>query len=108
MDKRALIEKLQSAFCQFNKAEGNKYAEVWLSDVDFGELYHSDKYILHVKAEHDISSCSDEIDNVLRYLDYHAHNELQYIWSVYIYDSTDQIHCQYDDLLVFTDDQSCK
>ena len=108
MDKKALIENLKDVFCQFNKADGNKYTEVWLSDVDFGNLYHSDKFILHVKAEHEISSCSDEIDNVLRYLDEHAHDELQFIWSVYIYDSTDQIHCQFEDLLVYTEAQSCK
>ncbi len=106
MDKKTFIRNLKQAFCDFTR-EGVKYTEVWLSDVDFGGLYYSDKYILHVKAEHDISSCSPEISSILHFLNEHAHEELQAIWSVYVYNSSDEVHCLSENL-VFTDEQACK
>jgi hypothetical protein len=94
-------------FCNLNK-EGKKYLEVWLSDIDFGGLYRSGKYNLNVKADHIIDSCSDEIREILAILDQKAHNELQYIWSVSVYDSKDQIHCISQDLLVYDEESSCR
>ena len=107
MDKRETIrKKLNSLFCDINK-EGKKYAEVWLSDIDFGELYQSDKYVLNVKAEHIIDSCKDEIDEILELLDEKAKEELQSIWQVRIFDSADEIHCASDEVLIYSEAEKC-
>lgn len=107
MDRKALIKKLNSLFCALNK-EGRKYTEVWLSDVDFGELYHSDKYyILNVKAEHVIDSCNAEIREILHILDKNVKEELQYIWRVAVYDASENVHCVGDELTVFNEATSC-
>jgi|HubBroStandDraft_6_1064221.scaffolds.fasta_scaffold634153_2 hypothetical protein len=106
MDRRILIKNLNHLFCNLNK-EGKKYSEVWLSDVDFGQLYQTEKYILNVKAEHNIDSCNDEIREILQILDKKARQELQNIWSVSVYDSNDNIHCVGDDLLVYNEANAC-
>ena|SRR5690349_2045829 len=108
MDKRASIkDKLNSIFCDLNKAD-KKYAEVWLSDVNFGELYHSDKFILNVKAEHPIDGCKEEIDFILELLDSKAKEELQRIWQIRIFDNSDEIHCMSGEVLVYSEEESCK
>ena len=106
MDRKALIKKLNSLFCTLHK-EGKKYTEVWLSDVDFGDLYQSDKYILNVKAEHVIDSCNDEIKEILRILDKSVKEELQYIWRVAVYDASESIHCVGEELAVYNEATSC-
>lgn len=106
MDRKALIKKLNSLFCTLHK-EGKKYTEVWLSDVDFGDLYQSDKYILNVKAEHVIDSCNDEIKEILQILDKSVKEELQYIWRVAVYDASESIHCVGDELTVYNEATSC-
>jgi hypothetical protein len=107
MDKKVLVKNLNHLFCNLNK-EGKKYLEVWLSDIDFGGLYRSGKYNLNVKADHTIDSCKDEIREILAILDQKAHDELQYIWSVAVYDSKDQVHCISQDLLVYDEESSCR
>lgn len=107
MDTKTLINNLKQVFCDSQK-QGRKYSEVWLSDVDFGGLYHTDKYyILNVKAEHTIDSCSDEIKDVLDLLNEKAKGELTHIWRVDVYHSNDDFYCMGDDLLVYTEDKSC-
>ncbi len=107
MDKRETIRiKLNSLFCDINK-QGKKYAEVWLSDIDFGDLYKADKYILNVKAEHVIDSCKDEIDEILELLNKKANEELQSIWQVRIFDTTDEVHCASDEILIYSDTAKC-
>jgi hypothetical protein len=108
MDKRDIIKtKLNSIFCDLNKKD-KKYEEVWLSDVDFGALYHSDKYVLNVKAVHFIDSCKNEIDFILELLEEKAKEELESIWQVNIYDTNDQIHCATDEILIYSEETSCK
>jgi hypothetical protein len=108
MDKRTTIKnKLNSIFCDLSKGD-KKYSEVWLSDVDFGELYQSDKYVLNVKAEHSIDSCKDEIDEILDLLNEKANEELQSIWQVRIFDSSDEVHCASDEILIYSEETSCK
>ena len=107
MDRKVLIKNLSNLFCDVNKA-GTRYSEVWLSDVDFGGLYQSDKLILNVKAEHQIDNCNDEIRGILKLLDEKAHQELQFIWSVQVYDVDDKIHCVEDGILIYDEDNACK
>ena len=107
MDRRVLIKNLNDLFCGINKT-GKKYSDVWLSDVDFGDMYQSDKYVLNVKAEHEIAACTQEIRDILKILNEKSYEELQSIWSVIVYDSKDEIHCFSDELLVFNIEKSCQ
>ena len=106
MDRKALIKRLNSLFCELDKGK-KRYTEVWLSDVDFGKLYQPEKYILNVKAAHEIDSCNDEIRDILHFLDKNAHDELQYIWSVSVYDVNENVHCIGDDVLIFNKSTAC-
>lgn len=52
MDKRKIIRtKLNAIFCELRK-EDKRYLEVWLSDVDFGEFYRPDKFVLNIRVAH--------------------------------------------------------
>src|SRR5690349_2115731 len=107
MDKKEAIKiKLNTIFCDVNKKD-RKYLEVWLSDVDFGELYQADKYVLNVKAEHNIDSCKDEIDEILELLDQKAKDELENIWQINIFDTTDEMHCESGELLIYSQENAC-
>jgi hypothetical protein len=100
-------KKLKDIFGIENKAN-RKYSEVWLSDVDFGGLYQSDKFVVNVKAEHQIASCNEEIKhivtNLFRQL---SQDELSFIWRVDVYNSNEQIHCQSEDILIYTTVDAC-
>jgi len=108
MDTKTLITNLNKAFCDLNKQQ-KKYSSIWLSDVDFGGLYHSGKYILNLKAESEfeIDSCGDEIEEILVFLDKNAKEELIDIWKVEIYDANDEIHCESDDIIIYEDQNAC-
>ena len=102
-----LKKKLKDIFCNENKTS-HKYAEVWLSDVDFGGLYQTDKFVVNVKAEHKISSCNEEIKYIITDLFKQlSKEELSLIWRVDVYNSFEQIHCQSDDILVYTEADAC-
>ncbi len=106
MNTKLLIKKLNQVFCEHNKTD-KKYSEIWLSDVDLGGLYNNGMFVLCIKAEHDIDSCYDEISNVIQMLDKEAKEELEYIWTVRIYNKEEQIHCEMSDLKVFDEATSC-
>ena len=107
MDRKVLIKNLNHLFCNLNK-QGRKYSEVWLTDLDFGGLYELGKYILMSKPYlYKIDSCSDEIREILGILEKEAHSELQFIWSVTVYDANDEIHCVSSDSLVFDEGTAC-
>ena len=102
-----LKKKLKDIFCSENKTSG-KYSEVWLSEVDFDGLYQSHKFVLNVKAEHEISSCNDEIKyivtNLFKQL---SKEELSFVWRVVVYNSFEEVHCASDEILVYTEEESC-
>lgn len=107
MDQKTFIAKLNKIFCQSNKA-GKKYSEVWLSDVDFGGMYHNGKFVLNVKADHSIDNCNEEIFSVIKMLSEQAPTELEKIWRVVVYNADDSWHCfSTEDLLVYTEGDSC-
>ncbi len=102
-----LAKKLKNLFCAENKAN-RKYSEVWLSDVDFGGLYETDKVVVNVKAEHEIESCNEEIKYIVTVLFKQlSQEELSFIWRVDVYNSFEEIHCQTNDLLVYTALDAC-
>jgi hypothetical protein len=103
-----LKKKLKDIFCSENKAK-KKYSEVWLSEADFDGLYQSHKYVVNVKAEHEISSCNEEIKyivtNLFKQL---SKDELACVWRVIVYNSFEEMHCASDDILVYTEEDSCE
>ena len=107
MDTQALIKTLYQIFCELNRKE-KKYSEVWLSDADFGGLYYSGQYVLNIKAEHQIESCSDEISYIIDLLDKKAHNELKLLWRVDVYNANEEIHCQGDLGLIYNKSIACE
>lgn len=106
MDTKLLVKKLNEVFCNYNKTD-KKYSEVWLSEVDLGGLYNNGKFVLCVKAEHEIDSCYNEINDIIQMLDENAKEELQYIWTVQVYDLEEEVHCESSDLKVFDEATSC-
>lgn len=106
MDTRILVKKLNEVFCKYNKRD-KKYSEVWLSEVDMGGLYNNGMFVLCIKAEHEIDSCYDEINDIIQMLDKEAKEELEYIWTVRIYNKEEEVHCEMSDLKVFDDGSSC-
>ena len=103
MDKRTTIKnKLNPIFSDLSKGE-RKYSEVWLSDVNFGELYHPNLYVLNVKVEHQIDNSRDEIYYILEILDKKAKEELQSIWQLRIFGLSDEVYCASDEVLVYSD-----
>ena len=104
----AFKSKLKSIFCGQNNGR-NKYSEIWLSEADFGGLYKSDKFILHVKAEHDIDSCNNEIKDITSVLFAKlTKEEFSLIWRIVVYNSFEQVHCASDELMVFNEAEACK
>ena len=102
-----LAIKLNEVFCAENKAN-KKYAEIWLSDVDFSGLYQNDKVVVNVKAEHNIESCNEEIKYIYTKLFKQlSKEEISLVWRVVVYNAFEEIHCQSDDLLVYTIDNAC-
>lgn len=107
MDKKVLIENLHKLFCQTNQSD-KKYSEVWLSDADFGGMYDSRKFVLNVKAEHNIDNSNNEIFSIIKMLSEQAPKELENIWRVVVYNPDDTWHCFGDaDVLVYTEGDTC-
>ena len=108
MDKKETIKnKLNTIFCDANQ-ERKKYLEVWLSDVDFGGMYRSDKYVLNVRAAHEIDGCKEEIDYIIALIDNKAKEELQNIWQVRVFDISDNVHCASEEILIYSEATACK
>ncbi len=102
-----LVKKLKDVFCAENKTN-KRYSEIWLSDVDFGGLYQTDKVVVNVKAEHEIESCNEEIKYIVTELFKKlAKEERALVWRVDVYNSSEEMHCQSDDLLVYNAVESC-
>ncbi len=107
MSVEDLAKRLKDIFCVENKSK-KKYAEIWLSDVDFGGLYQTDKVVVNVKTEHIIDSCNEEIKYIVTSLFKQlSQEELSLIWRVDVYNSFEEIHCQSDNLLVYTTIDAC-
>ena|ERR1019366_3209250 len=106
MDTKALVKKLNEIFCNLNREE-KKYSEVWLTDADFGGLYYSGQYVLNIKAEHQIYSCTDEINDIITILGEQAKEELKNIWRVDVYNADEEIHCS-EGVMVYDQYTACE
>lgn len=106
MDKKTLVNSLNKVFCDLGKG-GKKYSEVWLEEADFGGLYMSNKFILNVKADHNIDNCNNEIRDIVFLLHDKVPTEYSYIFQVVVYNIDNDVHCASDDLLVYEEDKAC-
>lgn len=103
-----LAKRLKHLFCAENRAN-KKYSEVWLTNVDFGGLYDFDKYVVNVRAGHEIESCNQEIKYIFTDLFKQlTKDELAQIWRVEVYNSFEQMHCQSEDLPIFSLKEACE
>lgn len=100
MDTKAFIKKLQEIFSENNKGE-KKYSQVWLSEIDLGGLYHSDSYVLRLKAAHTIKDFFSETLEIIKTLNEKAKEESKYISRVAVYDITEKAHPGSDDIIVY-------
>lgn len=100
MDTKTLVKNLNRVFSESNNTE-KKYLQIWLSEVDFGGLYHSDKFVLNLKAEHRIERYSTELKDIITMLAQKAKEELKYIMHVAVYEPDDAAECESDDYLVY-------
>ena len=96
-----LAKRLKEVFSAANKETG-KYAEVWLSDVEFNGLYQIYKVAVNVKAAHPLASRNEEI----KYIVYNIFTKLSkeehsWIWNLSVYNSNEDVHCESDELLVY-------
>lgn len=72
-----------------------------------GGYNNNGKFVLCLKAEHEIDSCYDETTDILNLLNEKAKEELEYIWTVQVYDMDDEIYCESSDLKVYDEASSC-
>ncbi|RYE28974.1 MAG: hypothetical protein EOP42_15490 [Sphingobacteriaceae bacterium] len=105
------VEELKKAlkvlFCEENKAN-HKYAEVWLSDVDFDGLYYSNQFVVHVKMRYQIPSCNKEINHIfLNLFKRLSKGELALIWRVVVYNADEQILSENEITIVYTALEVC-
>ncbi len=95
--------KLKTIFSNENKPS-YKYMQVWLSEVDFGGLYQTDKFVVNVKMKYEIGSYNEEIKyiatNLFKQL---SIEERSLIWRVNVYNSSEETYLQYDDIIVYSE-----
>ena len=103
MDKRIFIKEIKKLFIDFNKSE-KRYSQVWLSEIDYGGLYYSDKYILNVKMEHHIDSIIQEITYVIDFVRKNLSKEIfSYMYSVSIHNDDERIWHEKEDIILYDD-----
>ena len=103
MDKTVFIKELKTLFANLAKTD-KKYSNVWLSEIDFGGLYFSDKYILNVKMENHIDSITTEIVELSSFLrEKLGENILYFIESLTVYNTEDSIWHQQEDIILYDD-----
>jgi len=103
----AFKNKLKDIFCKENQG-ARRYSEIWLSKADFGGLYNSDKYLLNVKASHNLKNCNEEIEHVVDVLySSLSPEEIAYIWRIIVYNSNEEPSCLSDDISVLVPEQKC-
>lgn len=100
MDTKALIRKLQAIFSESNQGE-KKYSLIWLSEIDLGGLYHSDSFVLRLKASHTVEDFFKETHEIIRTLNEKAKEESKYVSRVAVYDISENAHPASDDIVIY-------
>jgi hypothetical protein len=104
MDRKTLVKNLRSVFS--NSELRDKYSEVWLSHIDFGGLYHTEKsFELNVAAKHKIHTTLDEVRYVLNFLRENAKEEEKQIWAVNIHKSGVDLYDVRNDMIIYAEEE---
>jgi hypothetical protein len=99
MDPLDVIKNLKCLFGDLNK-NGQRYAEVWLSPVEFdGGSRSSRNFFLNIMVNHKLGEEDDEIASLLTLLK--GREEYQHIWRIYVFDPEDELHCMEDEILIY-------
>jgi hypothetical protein len=99
MDPLDVIKNLKRLFRDVNK-NGKKYAEVWLSPVEFdGGTRSSRNFFLNVMVDHKLGEDDDEMTPLVALLK--GREEYQHIWRIYVFDPEDELHCMADEILIY-------
>lgn len=106
MDKTKLVKELKDIFCNLNK-EDRKYSTVWLSSLD--DLTGRDRYVLNIKAEHNIDSCFEELEFVYKTLIEKIDTKIldSIVGRVAVYNKYEEEHCSIEDIVIFGEQQVC-
>lgn len=105
MDTKKLVERIKDILCSINK-QNKKYETAWLSYED--DLTGRERYILNVKAEHNVSSCYEEIRFLTKTLwDELSADSLRLIARIVVYNSNEEIHCWSEDIVLLEDAATC-
>lgn len=106
MDKAIFVNELRRIFADVNK-EDKRYSKVWLSDENFGGLYHSGKYTLYLKSEHKIPRYKTEVSYLIDLLDQKLDKEKSsHIFSFKVYDEDEYASPDRDDIILYNDEVS--
>lgn len=100
MDTKALIEKLQEIFSAVNRGE-KKYTKIWLSEIDLGGLYYSNKFILRLKAAFAIKDFIKETLEIVELLNEKAKDQAKFIQRVSVYDVNEKAQPSYEDIIIY-------
>jgi hypothetical protein len=83
--------------------EESKYAKVWLTKNDFGGLYDSGLFVLHVRTELRTNNYCDEIAFIINQLNNELPKVLEKIWRVAVYNPQEHWNDYYnDDILIYS------
>lgn len=105
MDTKKLVEHAKAVLCVLNTEE-KRYETAWLSLAD--DLTGRERYVLHVKTEHFISSCYDELRFLIETLRAKLDASLlDVIARIAVYNSNEDVHYWSEDLVLFEDAAIC-
>jgi hypothetical protein len=102
MDTKALIRKLAHIFSESGAVK--KYSQIWLSEIDLGGLYQSDKFILNLKAQEKIGRYLSELEFVSSLLRQKAKEELKFIMVVKVFGADEKIEPESDDYIIYEEE----
>ena len=105
MERPVLIKGLKDIFADINK-ENKRYTRVWLTDMDYGGLYHSGDYILCAIAAPHIRSFSPEISYLIDLLaEKLGQEKFSYINKVVVYLANERFeNSDRDDIIIYSDE----
>src|SRR5437899_335374 len=105
MDKAAFIKELRSIFLNVNSKE-KKYARVWLSEANFGGLYHSGKYRVNIKPFYNTEIKSDEIKDAVYMLreNLDPDDKEKYLYTIKVYNANDEIYSEPGDIVLLNEE----
>lgn len=105
MDIKKLVERIKDILCSIN-SQHKTYETAWLSLED--DLTGRERYVLHVKAEHLIPSCYEELKFLTKaFWDRLESSMLSKIARIVVYNSNDEVHCWSEDIVLFEDSAVC-